>query len=130
MDSDENPFQQIQCSSLFACVRTKYIHHNLSLELKGFYLNITGYTFSRGLLKSLLVTFLPTYYVAQGESLWFAAYTLSILQLSGAIGSFFAGSVSDKIGRRRTLIIISLIILFLLISFYLAFGDLSGYQGE
>jgi len=95
------------------------------IELKGFYLNITGYTFSRGLLKSLLVTFLPTYYVAQGESLWFAAYTLSILQFSGAIGSFFAGSVSDRIGRRRTLIIISLITPVLMLLFVMTSGWLN-----
>ena len=109
-------------------VKTKKIDisvRELLIELKGFYLNITGYTFSRGLLKSLLVTFLPTYYVAQGESLWFAAYTLSILQFSGAIGSFFAGSVSDRIGRRRTLIIISLITPVLMLLFVMTSGWLN-----
>lgn len=109
-------------------VKTKKIDisvRELLIELKGFYLNITGYTFARGLLKSLLVTFLPTYYVAQGESLWFAAYTLSILQFSGAIGSFFAGSVSDRIGRRRTLIIIALITPVLMLFFVLSSGWLN-----
>lgn len=101
----------------------------LLLELKGFYLAITGYTFARGLMKSLLVTFLPAYYVSQGESLWVAAYTLSVLQFAGAIGSLVAGSYSDKIGRRRTLIIISIItpvlmVVFLLVSGWLKIGVL------
>lgn len=97
----------------------------LLLELKGFYLNITGYTFSRGLLKALLVTFLPTYYVSQGESLWFAAYTLSILQFSGAVGSLLAGGFSDKIGRRKTLIIIAMMTPVLMLIFVLTSGWLN-----
>lgn len=97
----------------------------LLIELKGFYLNVTGYTFARGLLKALLVTFLPTYYVSQGESLWFAAYTLSILQFAGAVGSFFAGGISDKIGRRKTLIIIAIITPFLMLFFVLTSGWLN-----
>jgi len=102
----------------------------LLLELKGFYLAVTGYTFARGLMKSLLITFLPAYYVSQGETLWVAAYTLSIFQFAGAIGSLVAGSYSDKIGRRKALIIISLVtpplmVLFLLVSGWLKIVVLS-----
>jgi FSR family fosmidomycin resistance protein-like MFS transporter len=93
----------------------------LLAELKGFYLAVTGYTFARGMMKSLLVTFLPAYYVSQGETLWVAAYTLSILQFSGAVGTLVAGNYSDKIGRQKTLIILSVatplfMVLFLLTS--------------
>jgi len=94
----------------------------LLIELKGFYFAVTGYTFARGLMKSLLVTFLPAYYVSQGESLWVAAYTLSILQFAGAIGSLLAGGYSDKIGRRKTLILISIITPFLMLIFLLVSG--------
>ncbi len=106
-------------------VKTKKIDisvKELLIELKGFYFAVTGYTFARGLMKSLLVTFLPAYYVSQGESLWVAAYTLSILQFAGAIGSLLAGSYSDKIGRRKTLILISIITPFLMLFFLLVSG--------
>lgn len=109
-------------------VKTKKIEISvkaLLMELKGFYLNITGYTFARGLLKALLITFLPTYYVSQGESLWFAAYTLSILQFSGAVGSLLAGAYSDKIGRRKTLIIIAMMTPVLMLLFVLSSGWLN-----
>lgn len=95
------------------------------LELKGFYLVITGYTFTRGMMRALLITFLPAYYTSQGESLWFAAYALSILQFAGAIGSLFAGGISDKIGRHKTLIIIALITPFLMVLFLLTEGWIS-----
>lgn len=106
-------------------VKTKKIDisiRELLVELKGFYFAVTGYTFARGLMKSLLVTFLPAYYVSRGESLWVAAYTLSVLQFAGAIGSLVAGSYSDKIGRRKTLIIISMITPVLMLIFLLVSG--------
>lgn len=79
------------------------------IELKSFFLVLTGYSFTRGLMRGLLITFLPVYLTSQGESLWVAAYSLSILQLAGAAGSLVAGGISDKIGRRKTLIIIALV---------------------
>lgn len=109
-------------------VKTKHIDisiKNLLMEMKGFYFAVTGYTFSRGLLKALLITFLPVYYTSQGESLWFAAYTLSILQLAGAVGSLVAGGISDKLGRRRTLLIISWITPVLMLFFVLTSGWLN-----
>ena len=45
---------------------------------------------------------------AQGASLWMSGASLSILQFSGAAGTFVAGPLSDKIGRRQTLLIISI----------------------
>lgn len=54
-------------------------------DLKAYYFVIAGYSFSQGLLKALLVTFLPTYYTNSGESLWFAAYTLSFFELAGGL---------------------------------------------
>lgn len=109
-------------------IKTKQIDisiKELLVELKGFYFAVTGYTFSRGLLKSLLITFLPVYYTSQGESLWFAAYTLSILQLAGAVGSLVAGGISDKLGRRRTLLIISWITPVLMLFFVITSGWLN-----
>lgn len=56
-------------------------------------------------MKSAITLYLPTFLTNNGKSLWLAGISLSILQLSGAIGTFLAGSISDKIGRKHTLLI-------------------------
>jgi FSR family fosmidomycin resistance protein-like MFS transporter len=50
---------------------------------------------------------LPTYLnLEKGKDLWISGISLSIIQLAGAAGTFLAGSLSDKIGRKTTLLII------------------------
>ncbi len=95
------------------------------IELKSFFLVLIGYSFTRGLIRGLLITFLPVYLTSQGESLWVAAYSLSILELAGAAGSLVAGGISDKIGRRKTLIIIALATPFLMFAYNYTFGALN-----
>ncbi len=64
--------------------------------------------FFRAAMKSALTFYLPVFLKARGESLWFAGIALSILQGAGVIGTFLAGTISDKIGRRNTLLIASI----------------------
>ncbi|UCH94517.1 MAG: MFS transporter [Candidatus Aminicenantes bacterium] len=86
-----------------------------------FFIMLVGIIFSRALMKAVLTTFLPTYlHLVKGESLWISGISLSILQSAGALGTFFCGSISDKIGRKTTLLIISaaspvLVLIFLLV---------------
>jgi MFS transporter, FSR family, fosmidomycin resistance protein len=56
------------------------------------------------LLKSALTAFLPTLVTVAGDSVWKGGAYLSILQLSGAAGTFLAGGFSDRIGRKPTLL--------------------------
>ena len=70
---------------------------------------ITGIIFFTSMIKSALTTFLPTYVTATGSSLWAGGISLAIYQLAGAVGTFFSGTISDTLGRRKTLIISSLI---------------------
>jgi len=56
-------------------------------------------------MKSALTLYLPIYLVGEGQSLWYAGISLALLQLFGVIGTFASGSMSDKIGRRETLLI-------------------------
>jgi FSR family fosmidomycin resistance protein-like MFS transporter len=86
---------------------------------------ITGMTFFNSIMKGALSAFLPTYLTAKGDSLWYAGISLSVLQLTGAIGTFLAGSVSDKIGRKKVLIISALINPILLIIFLYSTGPFS-----
>lgn len=72
------------------------------------FLLISGFTLSRALMKSALTTFLPTYLTLnRGDSLWVAGISLAILQFAGAAGTLCCGSLSDKIGRKTTLVIIA-----------------------
>ena len=94
-------------------------------EHSALFTNIAGIAFFRGAMKAALTLYLPVYLTSHNESLWMAGISLSVLQLSGAAGTWYSGSVSDRIGRRRTLLIITiaapvLMGLFLLTSGWLA----------
>jgi FSR family fosmidomycin resistance protein-like MFS transporter len=52
-----------------------------------------------------LTTYLPIFMKEGGASLWWAGVALSILQAAGVIGALAGGSISDRLGRRRTLAI-------------------------
>ena len=76
-------------------------------KLIPFFLIIFGITIFRAALKLSLTLYLPVFLTRQGSSLWLAGISLAVLQFSGAAGTFFAGSISDKFGRKRTLLIAS-----------------------
>ncbi|OQY19157.1 MAG: MFS transporter [Desulfobacteraceae bacterium 4572_35.1] len=69
---------------------------------------IAAFILFQSAMKSALTLYLPVYLTKQGASLWFAGISLSILQFFGVIGTFFAGNISDRIGRRATLVISSI----------------------
>lgn len=77
-------------------------------SLLRFFMLILLFTFFRSIMKTAFTTFLPTYMKSQGASLWMSGASLSILQFSGAAGTFIAGPLSDKIGRKQTLLIIAI----------------------
>jgi FSR family fosmidomycin resistance protein-like MFS transporter len=89
-------------------------------SLLPFFIILIGITFFRAIMKSGLTAFLPTYYFSEkGESLWFANSALALFQLAGAIGTIVSGTVSDKLGRKTSLLIISFltpVLMFLFIS--------------
>jgi FSR family fosmidomycin resistance protein-like MFS transporter len=88
-----------------------------------FFFILIGITLFRAIMKSGLTAFLPTYFYAEkGETLWFANSTLAVFQLAGAIGTFFAGTVSDRIGRKTTLLIVSILTPGLMALFVLSSG--------
>ena len=61
----------------------------------------------RTAMKSAFTIYLPTYLTYKGSSLWSANISLSVLQFSGAAGVLCAGTISDRIGRKNTLLISS-----------------------
>ena len=88
---------------------------------------LIGITFFRAIMKSGLTAFLPTYYFSEkGETLWFANSALAAFQLAGALGTILSGTISDRIGRKTSLMIIALttpglMFLFITSSGYLSF---------
>lgn len=87
-------------------------------KLLPLFIIIFGIIFFNSIIKGTLTTFLAVYLTDKGESLWYAGMALSIFQFAGAAGTFFSGTISDKIGRRKILIIASFlnpILLFLFI---------------
>lgn len=59
----------------------------------------------RGFVQASLTTFLPIFLTEQGNSLWMAGVSLTILQGAGVIGAFVSGSLSDRFGRKVLLYI-------------------------
>lgn len=81
------------------------------------FISLGGIIFFTSLVKGSLTTFLPTYMTENGSSLWMGGISLSIVQFAGAAGTLFSGTISDKIGRRFTLMMMAIITPFLLILF-------------
>lgn len=48
-------------------------------------------------------TFLPTYLMETGATLWFAGASLTILELAGVMGVLISGPLSDRLGRKPVL---------------------------
>ncbi|MDP8203378.1 MAG: MFS transporter [Candidatus Tenebribacter mawsonii] len=78
-------------------------------KLIPFFVIIFGITIFRAAMKLALTLYLPTFLTQQGNTLWIAGISLAILQFSGAIGTFFAGPISDKFGRKNILLITSIV---------------------
>ncbi len=68
-----------------------------------------GFTLFQAGMKASVTYFLPTFLTSTGNSLHYSELALTVLQLAGALGAIFAGTISDKIGRFRTLLIISIV---------------------
>jgi len=85
-------------------------------------ITVAGISFFMSIIRAALTAFLPTYAIAGGYSLWEGGIALSIVQLAGALGSFSSGTISDKLGRKNTLLIISLISPVLMLLFVYSSG--------
>ncbi len=66
---------------------------------------ITGILVARGFMHGGLAAFLPTYIAMDTGNLWLAGAGLTIYQTAGVAGVIVAGTLSDRFGRRRLLIL-------------------------
>jgi FSR family fosmidomycin resistance protein-like MFS transporter len=86
------------------------------------FVNMSGILFFTLILKSALTAFLPTYLSLKGESLWMAGASLAVLQFAGGAGTFFSGTISDRIGRKTTMMIMAVTVPILMAGFLLLSG--------
>ncbi len=91
------------------------------LKMRPFLLALAGLQVVRSFSSVALTTYLPLFLEQQGDSLFWAGASLSILEAAGVIGALVGGSFSDRVGRRRVLAISmvatsGLIVIFLTLS--------------
>ncbi|HSO18070.1 MAG TPA: MFS transporter, partial [Desulfosarcina sp.] len=64
---------------------------------------ITGILVARGFMHACMAAFLPTFIVMNTGNLWLAGAGLTIFEIAGVAGVMVAGTLSDRLGRRRML---------------------------
>jgi len=66
---------------------------------------MSGLIFFRQFMKSGLTTFLPTYFGDfKNQEYWISVMSLVVYEGAGILGTFFGGTLSDKLGRKKILI--------------------------
>jgi len=70
--------------------------------------------------KVVMTLYLPVYLTNQGFDLWYAGISLSVLQFFSVIGTLASGTVSDKIGRQKTLFLSGLFATLFMVFFLLS----------
>ncbi len=81
-----------------------------------------GIIVARSLAAAALSTYLPTLLSQQGASLWLSGASLSLVEIAGVVGVLAAGSLSDRLGRRRVILIHILATPLLMFAFLAADG--------
>lgn len=61
---------------------------------------------ARSFMHGSLTVFLPTFIQSQTGNIWQGSLALTLFEAAGVIGVLTAGSLSDNLGRRRTLLIL------------------------
>ena len=74
-------------------------------QMKPLLFPLTVLLIMRSFMSSALTTYLPTFLTDEGASLWFAGASLSVLQAAGVAGALLSGPISDRIGRKRVMMV-------------------------
>jgi FSR family fosmidomycin resistance protein-like MFS transporter len=83
-----------------------------------FFLILGGLILLRSLLTAAITTYLPLFLSdVRAASLWLAGGALSILEAAGVVGALATGTLSDRYGRKKILLVLMTIAPFLLFLF-------------
>ncbi|MCE5207477.1 MAG: MFS transporter [Chloroflexi bacterium] len=74
-------------------------------QMKPILLPLIVLLFVRSFMSSALTTYLPTFLTGEGADLWFAGVSLSVLEVAGVAGAFLSGPISDRLGRKKIMLI-------------------------
>ena len=66
---------------------------------------ITGILITRGFMHGCMAAFLPTFIAMNTGNLWLAGAGLTIFETAGVAGVMATGTLSDRFGRRRMLLV-------------------------
>jgi FSR family fosmidomycin resistance protein-like MFS transporter len=86
------------------------------------FLPLIGIIFFRSFLITGLGLYLPTLLEGEGATVWKAGTTLAIYQFAGVIGAVLGGTISDRLGRKPVLFIISLLAPIMVLGFLYSRG--------
>ena len=74
-------------------------------EMRVIIAGVFGILVARSFMASAMSTYLPTFLFDQGHSLWFSGISLTVYEAAGVAGVFLSGSLSDRVGRRKVLLV-------------------------
>ena len=98
------------------------LHWRESLaKMRSLIIPLAGFILMRSFLMAAMGIYLPTFLTEEGASLWFAGASLTIFEAAGVAGALTGGSISDRMGRRIVLFILSFTAPLLMFGF-LSFG--------
>ncbi len=110
-------------------VKETHLHQHSHKEVIKYmlpvFITVAGIFFFQAIMKQALMTFLPTYMKATGSTIFVSSIALSIMQFSGAIGTFTAGTISDYIGRKNALLIMAVLSPILMVLYTYTSGSLA-----
>jgi len=75
------------------------------VQMRGVMIPLAVFLFIRSFMMVSITTFLPIFLTEKGEGLFFAGAALSILEGAGMAGALSGGSLSDRFGRRKVLLV-------------------------
>jgi len=78
-------------------------------KMRTLFLPIGIIIFFRMFMVVSMTTYLPTFMKQNGASLFLGSVSLSILELAGVVGALLGGTLSDKIGRKRLLLVVTIL---------------------
>jgi FSR family fosmidomycin resistance protein-like MFS transporter len=96
----------------FRRVPVKRVSSNRKLSISETWRNLrhvlwplTAILITRGFMHASMTAFLPTYIKMETGNLWLAGIALTLFEAAGVAGVLTAGSYSDWMGRRKTLLV-------------------------
>ncbi len=92
-----------------APVRSRASFSGMLREMRVIIVGVFGILVARAFMASAMTTYLPTFLFDQGHSLWFSGISLTVYEAAGVAGVYLSGTLSDRVGRRKVLLVATLL---------------------